>query len=225
MKAVAFGSLLLFAACEGPHAPERPTWADVEPILRVQCNHCHGSTARTTGAVGSLVYRFDFYEMTEGLCGEAAQALETQGMAHGWATLIKSAVTPARGERARMPPAPAPALSDWERQTLQRWADRPMKGAPSRENRRPQITVSTARLPSATDPVLDFIALVEDPDGESVVGVLQIGDRTLKLDRPGSFAVRLDTSTWEEGMAPVRAVLCDGWDSFTYDLGRVRISR
>ena len=45
--------VLLALACDGSPAPvAQPTWADVEPILRVHCNHCHGATAAQTGALG-----------------------------------------------------------------------------------------------------------------------------------------------------------------------------
>jgi hypothetical protein len=212
------------AACGGPDAVESPTWADVEPILRAQCNHCHGASARTNAAVGSLVYRFDFFEMTDAVCGEAALALGPGGMARDWASAIKSSITPpATGGRPRMPPAPASALPDWQRETLLRWAQSPRKGLPPIDNHRPSIEVLAPKLPTAADPTLAFTVVVRDADGEPVVGVLKVGSHVLRMDRSGSFSAELDTRTWPAGPYPVTAVLCDGWGSFSYDLGTMHL--
>ncbi len=56
-----------------------------------------------------------------------------------------------------------------------------------------------------------------------MVGVLKIGDLILPMDRPGSFAGDIDTSSWPNGTRPISAVLCDGWSNFTYELGNVEI--
>lgn len=197
--------------------PVNPTWADVEPILRGTCTGCHGASA----AVAGLSYRFDFYDM--GSCGDAAGALGGQTLARGLATLIGADVTPpGSGWRSRMPPAPMQPLPDWERETVQRWAASPARGEPRHGDRRPTIQLSAA---SATaDKSLTLSAVVGDPDGESVVGVLKIGDRTMAMDRPGTFSATIDTSTWAEGTFPVSATLCDGWDSITLDLGNMRVA-
>ena len=54
--------------------------------------------------------------------------------------------------------------------------------------------------------------------------MLHIGDLALTTDHAGAFAASLDTSTWAPGLYPIRAVLCDGWDSITYDLGNLRVT-
>ena len=228
MKTAA-GTLLIgvaaLAGCElPPHPPDVPTWADVEPILRANCNHCHGGTARETGSVGALVYRFDFYEMTDSVCGDAAQALEAPSglsMARGWAASIRTGVTPQARSRPRMPPAPAQPLAEWEWQTLARWADAPGRGPTPRTNGVPRMQVK--RFPITAHRSLSFVAIIDDPDGESVVGVIQAGDVVFKMDRPGSFAVEMDTSAWEEGSVEVKTILCDGWNNVTYTIGRVEI--
>ena len=215
------------AGCgSAPAVPANPTWADVEPILRAECNHCHGGTAPVTGAIGTLYYRFDFYDMTADVCGEAAQALNVPPptLAHGYAKLIQVDVTPPPScDRGRMPPAPAGALADWQRETVVRWASAadPPKGAPPRNNRRPDIQLSADS--AVADKRLTFTAVIDDPDGESVVGILKIGDLTLPMDHPGSFAADVDTSTWPNGTQPISAVLCDGWSSFAYNLGNVQV--
>jgi hypothetical protein len=222
----------LFLACvipvacgSTPTVSDHPTWADVEPILRGACTHCHGATAAQTGSSGPLVYRFDFYDMTAATCGDAAQALSGQGLGHDWAALIKADVTsPGSGWRPRMPPAPASELTDWQRETIVRWASEPdpLKGEPQRDNHRPDIQLGGDS--SVANARLAFTAVISDPDNESVVGVLKIGDVSLKMDRPGAFAATLDTSAWPAGLYPISATICDGWDSVTYDrLGNVQI--
>jgi hypothetical protein len=223
--ALLFVSGLLLGACEPtPEVPARPTWADVEPILRGNCTGCHGATAAITGA-GMSPYRLDFYDMTAATCGEAAAALAGQTLAHGWAALIAADLTsPGSGWRPRMPPAPGPPLLDWERQTVVRWATQtdPPRGEPRRDNRRPDIELEATS--GAADRRLAFTAVISDADGEAVVGSLEVGDLRLFTDHAGAFGADIDTSSWTAGLYPIRAVLCDGWDDVTYDLGTVLIT-
>lgn len=225
LTAIGGAALLGAGACgSAPEVPMNPTWADVEPILRAECLHCHGGTAPVTAAIDGAFYRFDFYDVTADVCGEAAQALTVPLMGHELAKLIATDVTPPPNcDRGRMPPAPASPLPEWERLTLVRWAAAadPPKGAPRRDNRRPDIQLSAST--GTVDKKLTFTAVIDDPDGESVIGVLKIGDLVLSMDRPGSFAGDIDTSSWPNGTQPIRAVLCDGWSNFSYDLGNVEI--
>jgi hypothetical protein len=215
--------LLVSIACQAPpQAPEHPTWADVQPILQGQCNHCHGATARTTGSIGAATYRFDFFDVDDAVCGEAAVAMELPALASASAKLIKTDITPPTYGRPRMPPAPAEVLHDWELETISRWADQPVKGPPPPGNRRPRIQVN--RLEStAVQGQLSFIATVDDPDADSVIGVIQIGDRVFKMDHPGTFAVKLDLTGMPAGTQRLGAVLCDGWGNAAYDLGPVQV--
>ena len=210
---------LALGSCAGHAVSENPTWADVEPILRGTCTQCHGAAANLAG----MTYRFDFYDMTPDVCGEAAVALNGQLLAHGLAAQIAQDVTPpGSGWRPKMPPAPTHPLADWQRETVQRWAMMPQKGVPRGTNRQPVIDLNA--MSGVVDKTLPFSAIVSDPDGESVVGVLKIGDQTLVMDRPGLFSTTLDTSKWAEGIQPVSATLCDGWNNITYQLGNVQIS-
>lgn len=205
-------------ACDQPSAPERPTWADVEPILRASCTGCHGATAGQNGRGGETVYRFDFYAITEETCGEAARAVDDPQLAEARAKLIGEVVTPPPGGgQARMPPSPGPALADWERDTLTRWAADPLLGAPRPAQRLPTLELTSGPASPLGD-TLDFTVLVEDPDGEAVVGVLKLGPETLKIRGPGSFHVRLDISRWPAGRYPAAAVLCDGWGQIRHAL-------
>jgi hypothetical protein len=217
-------ALALGAGCEGPPpVPTNPTWADVSPILQGQCNHCHGSTARTTGSLGAAVYRFDFFDVTDAVCGEAAAAMELPALAAASAGLIADDVTPTVGRRPKMPPAPASVLSDWERETLQRWADAPIKGPPPPGNTRPRIRIN--RLPATATSELSFVATTEDPDNDSVVGVIRLGNLMIKMDHPGTFSVRFNLAGMPSGTQRLSAVLCDGWGNEEYDLGPIRVER
>jgi hypothetical protein len=203
----------LLAGCDTA-VPEAPTWADVEPILRGNCTHCHGANAAAGGGV-----RLDFFEMTEQICGEAARALGAPELAHGYAPLIEAAVTPVGGGRARMPPAPAPGLADWERETLVRWARDPRLGAPH-DNRAPGVTVVGAPA-SAVDDRLDLTIVVDDPDGESVVGLVALGAEIRRLDGPGSFRITVATASWPPRRYRATAQLCDGWAEASYELPEI----
>jgi hypothetical protein len=209
---------LLFAGCgAAPSAPARPTWADVQPILQGECSGCHGATAATTGSG----LRFDFYDMTPATCGDAARAMPSAMILAGNAyQAIKTDVTLVGG-RSKMPPLPGAPLAGWERDTLLRWSDSPVLGPPPDGNRPP--TIDVGRLPFMIDKQLSFTAIVSDPDGQEVLGSLEIGGVAFLMNRSGSFAVNLDSSQWPAGTQHLKAVLCDGWVSVTYDLGPIQI--
>lgn len=211
---------LLPAACGRPSAPEHPTWVDVEPIIAGQCAGCHGATADTTGSG----VRFDFYDVGAATCGDAAKATDGElPMAGGLATRIWEAVsTTSRDVRPLMPPQPAPSLQTWEWQTIQRWvSDGAPRGDLPRGNRPPGVVF----FPSDTMPdrTLDITALVEDPDGDPVIGVLKLAGALFRMDHGGAFSAHLDTSSWAPGDLAVTAVLCDGWSSVTYPLGTLTV--
>jgi hypothetical protein len=212
------GALVLGGCGDKPAAPEHPTWADVLPIIRGQCAHCHGVTAPTTGSA----YRLDFYDMTADVCGQAARALPGGILAAAAAPSIITDVTPpADGSHARMPPAPAPGLHDWERETLLRWAAQPVKGPPPDGNHTPTISVSG--LPRMVDKSLRFGALLDDADGDPVVGVLEIAGVAFAMPSSGSFAVDIPAQGWPAGPQRLTAVLCDGWVSAPFDLGPIDV--
>jgi hypothetical protein len=210
------------AGCSGPpDVPAQPTWVDVAPILRGECAQCHGSTAAVTG----FGYRLDFFDMTADVCGEAARAIPQPGLILGSAaaSLIYDDVTPpGDGNAARMPPAPGPSLYAWERQTLQRWTVQPVKGPPPTDNHVPTIQMNG--LPSTVNKQLTFTALLSDPDGDEVIGVIEVADQLFAMNRSGTFAANLDTSTWPAGPQRMTAILCDGWTSVSYDVGPVNVS-
>jgi hypothetical protein len=211
--------LLLVGGCgAAPTAPENPTWADVQPIIKGECTQCHGATASVTG----FGYRLDFYDMTVDSCGEAAAALPGGVLAGMAAPSILTDVTPSPANGlSRMPPAPAPSLRSWERETLLRWAAKPVKGPPPANNHAPTIKVTG--LPTTVNDMLSFSAFVDDADGDEAVGVLKIAGAVYAMPSSGSFNVQIPASTWPEGTQRLSAVLCDGWASAPYDLGPITV--
>jgi hypothetical protein len=214
--------LLATPACSGPPAiPAAPTWADVQPILRGQCDGCHGSTAKDTGSS----YRLDLYEASSSVCGEASLAIDSSVLLAGFPSvpgLIRTDILPPHGGGPpRMPPAPAPALPDWQITTLDRWITAPVKGPAPAANRAP--TISTSQLPATADRTFSFTAVLDDPDGDPVIGVIEVAGLAFLMNRPGSFAVAFDSSAWPTGTLRPVAVLCDGWTKATYDLGPVQV--
>jgi hypothetical protein len=183
----------------------------VEPILRAQCGHCHGSTARATGAG----FRFDFYDTTASHCTEAAEALSTAGSARVLANDIAVAITTTDARvRPAMPPIPAPYLSELEWLTILRWTANPALGDKPAANRPPRIDVRG--IATSADTTLEVNVIADDPDGEPVVGVIKVGDEVGLMDRSGSFSARFDTSTWPAGLVIVSAVLCDAWSQVSF---------
>ncbi len=199
------------SACAPQEAPENPTWADVEPLLRAQCSHCHGPTARTTGAG----IRFDFFDTTSSHCGEAATALASVGSARLQADMIATAITTTDPDvRPSMPPIPAPYLKEYEWRTILRWTANPVQGDKPAANRPPRIDVSG--IATSVGEILEVNVVIDDPDGEPVVGVLKVGDVIGVMDRAGSFSARFDTSAWSAGTVTVSAVLCDAWSQVSF---------
>jgi hypothetical protein len=217
-RACVWALLLGGASCDGDEAPEGPTWASVEPILRAECGHCHGATANLTGGG----FRFDFYDMTSGPCGEAAAVLADVGLARFNADNIARAITSTEPTvRPIMPPLPAPYLSETEWLTILRWTANPIKGDKPPSNHAPWISIDgTSRT---ADENLDVNVVVRDPEGDPVVGVVKIGGEVGKMDRSGAFAARYDTSSWPAGTTVMSAVLCDGWSQVSVDLLAITI--
>lgn len=216
------GLLLAAAGCDPtPAEPLDPTWSDAAPILRGDCNGCHGYAAPTTGGG----YRFDFFDATPAVCGDAALAMGSNVILAGSAlaaSQMERDVVAQPGETwPRMPPQPTPALPDWERDTLERWSALPVKGPPPPNNRPPNI--QGTGYPVTADATLAFTAVLDDPDGDSAIGVIEANGFAYLMNRPGSFAVGFDTSSWPAGPVTLTAVVCDGWASATLPLGTVQI--
>jgi hypothetical protein len=207
------------AACSSDAAvPEAPTWAYVEPILRAECGHCHGASAAATGNG----IRFDFFDMTSSACGDAAAVLEDMTLARGQAASIARAITTTDPNvRPSMPPLPAPYLTESEWLAILRWTASPQKGDKPAGNLPPRISLESSAV--AADGALAVNVVVDDPEGDPVVGVVRIGDQVGRMDRSGSFSGRYDTSDWPAGPVTISAVLCDGWSQVSANLRTVTI--
>jgi hypothetical protein len=137
---------------------------------------------------------------------------------------MRESVASINGNRPRMPPAPAPLLSQWEREVIDRWTRMPppAKGGPPWNNRMPRLQIFS--FPKVADGALKFSAILSDPDDDPVIGVIKANGAVVKLDRSGSFAVSLDTTGWPRGKQTLTAVLCDGWGNQTFAVGEVEIA-
>jgi hypothetical protein len=225
VAAVALLGAISVNCAPAPRVPERPTWADVEPILRAECTSCHGGSAAVSGSSSGISYRLDLYDMTRDACGDAALPTEGLRFAAAAAPQIAADITSdAASIRPRMPPEPSPWLADWEWQTLLRWASAPVKGPRPPGDRAPIIRVTSPTRVVKKHFILSVV--LEDPDGEAAVGVVTIGDGqvTLRMDRPGAFAIEIDASQWGLGPVKVQGQACDGWTRPTFDLGKFIIS-
>jgi hypothetical protein len=202
-----------------PVEPQNPTWADVAPIFRGQCNGCHGWNAPQTGSG----YRFDFFDVS--VCGDAAQALGTGAILAGSPLATPQIATDivAQGGAAwpKMPPQPGPALPDWEVGALERWAAQPVKGPAPPSNRAPTIEVEG--YPATAGAQLAFTAILSDPDDDAAIGIIEANGLGFLMNRTGSFAVNFDSSSWPAGPQALTAVLCDGWVKTAIPLGTVQV--
>ena len=221
MVMLVVGFALVGLGCNStPTEPESPTWADVAPIFRGECNSCHGWTAGQTGSG----YRFDFFDVSA--CGDAALAIG-QGVILAGSPLAAPQIAMdivAQGSAAwpRMPPQPSPALPDWEVGALERWTLAPVPGPIPGGNRPPTLTVQG--YPTTAGAQLAFTAILQDPDDDAAIGVIEVNGSAFLMNRTGSFAVQFDSSGWPAGPQAVKAVVCDGWVSETMtNLGTVQI--
>jgi hypothetical protein len=222
--------------CGSPAVPAHPTWADVAPIVRGNCVGCHGWTASDRPPNAAGVHppntggglRLDFYDVVEAMkpfCGDAAAAIDPDvplAGSGGVASQIASdlVVQPGAGV-PRMPPEPYPALESWELQTIERWTTDPVKGTAPTGNRPPTIAIE--QLPATVNQQLAFTAILDDPDGDSVIGVVEVPGFEFLMNRPGAFDVAFDSSAWPAGLVYPTAVLCDGWTSATIELGPISV--
>jgi hypothetical protein len=218
---IVVGALTGLGCTSPPAEPESPAWADVAPIFRGECNGCHGWNAGQTGGG----YRFDFFEVTPEVCGDAALALGTGAILAGSPTappkIAADILTQPGVMWPRMPPQPSPALPKWERDTIERWTEQPV-GPPPAGNRPPTIAISN--FPATANTELAFTAVIADPDGDSVLGVVEVNGLAFLMNRPGSFNVSFGSSAWPVGPQDVKAVLCDGWVRPTeVPLGKVQV--
>ena len=128
MGAAAFSAAALSAGCNlEPDAVAKPTYeADVRPIFMSRCVRCHGSpglvdpTSPAAPGVPPANERLDVYGDTN---------CDTDGgsnCVHGAAYMAKNGkftapLTTLAGQFGGMPPAPAPQLTSYQRDTILKW--------------------------------------------------------------------------------------------------------
>ena len=167
------------------------------PIFRGECNSCHGWTAGQTGSG----YRFDFFDVTSTACGDASLALGTGVILAGSpsaAPLIETDVVAQNGEMwPRMPPQPSPALPGLG----ERHARTVGRSAGQRTAALGQSTThfTVTNFPATANAELAFTAVIDDPDGDSVLGVIEVNGLAFLMNRPGSFDVSFASATWPTG--------------------------
>ena len=190
---------LALASCGSPppEVPAHPTWGDVEPILRKECTSCHGGTAPRTGSALGVTYRFDFFDLTAASCGDAATAVSGPDSPRRRRLRSHSTLRPTAPQfvpRCRPPGSLAGGLGVANAVAL---VPRPAEGnAAAREP--PANPPGHILRANGQEPV-HALGRLEDPDDDSVVGVLTIGDVTLRMDRPGPFSILIDGSQWPAG--------------------------
>jgi hypothetical protein len=192
--------IALVSACEGaPAAPQKPTWVDdVEPILRANCFHCHGSEKRD-----AMALRWDFYDPKD----PALTAVHdfSSDFALGAGKLHGGQIVPyvkMKGDM-RMPPPPASPLTEPQVTVLERWTSSPERGTRGAANHRP-----TAEWLSRPTTVV-----VSDEDHEQVLGKVTCpGKDEVIIGHTGATRLR------DGSQPPCMATLFDGQDLVTVDL-------
>ncbi len=208
-------ALLLLAAC-APDVPEAPSFQEhVLPILAANCVRCHGTPA-IGGAPEDI--RLDVF-------GDST-LVRDDGVGE---ELIAGAASIAGGLAFRVidPDAPMPPrfpLDDYQIETLTRWADAPLRGAPRLGNRPPTITVAST---TQDGDVITIDVHVGDPDADLVGGALRVRlgatVRPIGLLRSGPNAIVWNTAGLARTTYDLVAAIDDGAAEISIELGTVTV--
>ncbi len=133
-RSFAIGVIALSAAALGagcnlePGAADKPTYeADVRPIFLSRCVRCHGDPSfgdpmSLSGAAPPASPRFDVYGDTNCDPDAGSTAACIRGAAFAAkGTLFKPVLVDLDQKSGGMPPAPAPALTSYQRDTILNW--------------------------------------------------------------------------------------------------------
>jgi hypothetical protein len=187
-------------------APDKPTWVDdVMPILQSNCFHCHGASAKQKGGNS---FRWDVLDLSNPLYaqigfGEAKEDPADPKSATVWYSVVNPAhyiqiplfVQPNMTDDARMPPPPATRLTARDIDVLSKWMATGFTPGSHQPNHKPTIRWLTRNK--------TFV--VEDADGDQVLGKLDCGGMDVSLPRSGMH-------TLPEGVSgPCTGNLFDGW--------------
>ncbi|MDQ3365113.1 MAG: hypothetical protein M3680_06770 [Myxococcota bacterium] len=207
--------LLLLAACV-PDVPAAPSFQQhVLPILAANCVRCHGTPA-IGGAPEEL--RLDVFGDSTLVRDDDVGEELIAGAASVASALAFRVIDPDAPMPPRFP------LDDYQIETLARWGDAPLRGAPRPGNHPPTIVVAST---SQHGDVVTILAHVGDPDPDIVGGVLRVRRgatvRPIGLLRSGPNAVAWDTAGLARGTYDLVAVIDDGAAEISIELGTVTV--
>lgn len=203
------------ASCAPPAVPQRPSWdVDVFPILQGSCNHCHGET------VGRLpnqpVSRLDI--CNPAVFTSAGITLATATTAIVWGAQFQNYLKPVaalKETRAKMPPPPAPELSDYERDVLIKWGNDISEDKCNKQGRNREPDMRVIGDPVWDGDTLKLTVEVWDPDLDQVLGKVSVGMASAIIPASGRREVVVTGANQND---PIRVLLHDGYVSRTIDL-------
>jgi hypothetical protein len=208
-RCIALTFVVVLAGCRGEDPiPIKPTWNDVQPILRGNCFSCHGSQPHPGDPrVNPVALRWDVFDPSEAMTALGLTNLgdNIAGASIGVAMYLPDPKPPAGPNqfgRAFMPPPPADTLSDRDIAVLQRWSDAKFPKGSRPENQKPTVTWLTR--PTVFE--------VQDADLDQVLGKLTCGTTVTPLTRSGGWTLPAGSAP------PCQVVLYDGWDTVTTTL-------
>jgi hypothetical protein len=205
VRPVVFAALVALAGCGEIEPPPtaRPTWvADVEPILRGNCFHCHGAGPQPDGAA-----RWDFQnpDQARTTLDPEGKLVDLKTIGSAQANVALWAGSPAYstpGMPTFMPPPPSPPLTPAQGTVLKNWLATMAPRGMRFNNRKP--TVNWFSRPT--------VILVADADGEQVLGKVTCGAAEAAISHSGL------TRLPEGWMPPCTITLFDGQDLVAFRL-------
>jgi len=118
----AFAGLTL--GCSPP-VPEKPTYTkDVKPIFDAHCVRCHGAGGSLNTVTPSVIPPKSCYLQqynNEGDCSVATPPCKMGAMAPLCFGLAANYIELPDNATFHMPPLPAEALNDWEKEVIKKW--------------------------------------------------------------------------------------------------------
>jgi hypothetical protein len=209
-------SLLPLACAKEP--PAVPTWeADVYPIIRGNCGHCHGETVKAGFTPTTRLDLCDTKLFIDRGLGTVVgmDAAGTPQYATGAAgTITLPAYVSASAPPAlRMPPPPASPLYDYEIKVLERWAAQSPRDC-SKKSPNTKPTAVVVQQPTREGDKVVVVIDVSDPDGDQVMGTVKLGSAPDYVI-PGAGRRRVEF-TGVQPNARLAITLFDGYESWTY---------
>jgi len=219
--------LVAIAAC-APEVPAEPSFQlDVMPILAANCVRCHGYPTIGGAPASFRLDTFGDVVLRPGIPSEREPcgAPDDPDAAHVLCGAASLAVFSARRSADELYPMPPRfPLDGVQIETLERWAEAPVRGTPRPENHAPEITLDGI---DAAGAVTTIRARVDDVDFDLVGGTLHAigGSASILVGvlRSGPQTLRWDTAGVPAGRYVLRATLDDGAEPIDVHLGELMI--